>query len=168
MMKTLILVTALSICIGGCASSSKQVVEDDGISTAANINGSIFINPVEDKTAGQALNPRIKKEVVETLNKKIIKSGKYQLAQSREDAHYVLNIKVIQFTAGNRATRFGVGFGVGSAKLTFMCGLFDSEGNMVDQRIFRRFGAASLRSGDTIIQQMKDIVIEYTAKWIKA
>ncbi|KPK00618.1 MAG: hypothetical protein AMK71_08135 [Nitrospira bacterium SG8_35_4] len=165
-MRTLILVIALISGIGGCATNSKQVVEDDGLSTAINISGSIYVNPVEDQTAGQALDPKIKQEVTETLKQKIIDSGKYQLAQLKNGANYVLNIKVIQFTAGNRAARLWVGFGLGSAKLTFVCELYDSQGNIVDRQKFQRFGAASLRSGDSIIEQMKYLLIEYSSKWI--
>lgn len=167
-MRTFISLIAVIIAMGGCATDSKEhIVQDDGMSSFVNINGSIYINEVIDETVGQALDPQVKQEVVETLNDKIIKSGRYELAQSDRDANYVLTIRVIQFTAGNRAARFWVGFGAGSAKLTFICELYDSEGEMVDQRKFQRFGAASLRSGGTIIQQMKGILIEYSGQWIK-
>ena len=50
-MRTSILVITLIIGIGGCATNSKQVVEDDGISTAVNINGSIYINIPEQSSS---------------------------------------------------------------------------------------------------------------------
>ena len=64
MIRTIILVLTLILSTAGCATNSKQVVEDDGLSTAVNINGSIYINQIKDQTAGQALDPIINQEVI--------------------------------------------------------------------------------------------------------
>jgi hypothetical protein len=93
---------------------------------------------------------------------------RYKIAEDEAGADYVLSVKVVLFTPGNRALRFWVGFGAGAAKLAFTCELYDGQGNLRDRQDFKRYGAASLRSGETIGAGMEQMIVDYTARWLRS
>lgn len=159
-----LLVVLLLFSMVGCAGTS-QHIDDSRFVTKVNVEGSIFLNPIEDITAGRSFDKQISQEIHDALKQRIQKS-KYQLAENKTQADYILNIKMTQFTAGNRALRFWISYGAGTAKMSFECELFDSQGNLVDSQIFQRFAPMSLRSGNTLIGRMKDAIIGYTSNWI--
>lgn len=153
--------------LAGCGTSSYNVKKGD-IQTKVDLREAVFfVDNIEDFSEGRYLDTNdISKTIVNGIKNEIKNSSKYKLTEDKSTTDYVLHIKVFQFTPGNRALRFWVGFGAGAAKLTFDCQLFDNAGNLVDTQKFQRFGAASLRSGNSIIEQMKHLIILYSSKWI--
>lgn len=165
------LVLVLLICsmffLSSCAGAGSQVKKDYPLKTKVTIQGDLLVNPVEDLTAGQVMDKEKTKEIYDAIVSRVKSSGKYSLTEDKNKASYVFNIRMIEFTAGNRALRFWIGYGSGAAKLHFMCQLLDKDGKVVDEQHFQRFGAASLRSGPAIIEQMKNLTIDYACSWLQ-
>lgn len=149
-----------------CAGKT-PVQKDSFLRIEKAIEGSIFVNPLEDATAGSVVGQVRLQEIYDRIVKKIKDNPKLSCAADKNQAAYVLDIRIYEFTAGNRALRFWVGFGAGSAKLHFVCKLKDAHGVVVDEQAFQRFGAASLRTGQEIEEQMKNLIIDYTCHWLR-
>jgi len=165
--QVLILLIGAMFFLSSCAGAQSQIRKDYFLKTKTTIQGNLFINPVEDATTGQAMGKEIAKEIYDTILNRLKNSGQYSLTGDKNVASYILNIRMLVFSAGNRSLRFWVGFGAGSAKLHFICQLIDATGRVVDERHFQRFGAASLRSGPAIIEQMKNLTADYTYSWLE-
>ena len=166
-MKKCIWLMALVLCLSGCASGGSQVRKENALVIHVPITGTLYVSTIEDRTAGQMVNPQILSEIRNTINERISKNSQLKLASSKESADYILNIKINVFTAGNRAARFWIGCGLGAAHLNFICELLNKEGKVLDSQNFQRFGAFSLRSGPELIQQMQNLIIDYVCAWLK-
>lgn len=161
-----IFVAGAVVFLVGCGGGS-LVKENSRLVTKVSIDGNLFVNPIEDATPGQAVDKIIIQEIHDAIISRIKGSGRYTLTDDKSKAKYILNIRMVEFNAGNRALRFWVGLGAGSAKLHFICRLIDANGRNLDEQHFQRFGAASLRSGPAIIEQMKSLTINYACGWLK-
>ena len=124
---------------------------------------------VVDKTAGQSLS----KEQIDNITNEIVNSikNKYPTvtisSNEPEKANAVLRIVVVVFTSGNRALRFWVGFGAGKAHMKITAEWL--EGNPVqlkESKEYQRFGAGSLRGGETIEMQMRELIGQYSVEFI--
>jgi len=149
--------------LSGCGGGGSQVKQNYPLKTKIEIKGGVFVNPIEDLAAGQMIS----NEIYDSIISRIKNSGKYSLTEDKNRASYILNIKIMQFTTGNRAARFWVGFGAGAAKFHILCQLIDSNGKIVDEQNFQRFGTESLRSGPALEKQMEDLIIDYTCNWMR-
>ena len=81
----------------------------------------------------------------------------------------ILRANIEVFTAGNRALRFWVGFGAGKAHLRFTAQWLDSRTQALRaSQEYQRFGAASMKGGGEIEQQMVELVGDYTQEFVAA
>lgn len=78
-----------------------------------------------------------------------------------------LRIFVDVFTAGNRALRFWVGFGSGKAHMRMTIEWLEGDlSHVKDSELYQRFGAASLRGGQSIEIQMAQLIGQYSVQFI--
>ncbi len=176
----LVLVLAF-VLLSGCASGPGPAQPASGPAPAVQGSRAPVAGPtsavrslrveVVDRTAGQSLAPThraaIEAEIVKrlhTVNPRLIVATR---ADERVDGILRANIEV--FTAGNRALRFWVGFGAGKAHLKFTAQWLDPGTQTARaSEEYQRFGAASLRTGGEIEQQMVELVGDYTQEFIAA
>lgn len=124
---------------------------------------------VVDRTSGQPLT----KEQLLTIGNEIIKQikdkyPKVKIANEEiEKKSATLRVFVDVFTAGNRALRFWVGFGAGKAHMRMTADWLEGDYSQVkDSEVYQRFGAASLRSGQSIEIQMTQLIGQYSVQFI--
>ncbi|MDN3513038.1 MAG: DUF4410 domain-containing protein [Candidatus Brocadia sp.] len=124
---------------------------------------------VVDRTSGQSLT----KEQLLTIRNEIIKQIKDKYPNVKianeeiEKRSATLRVFVDVFTAGNRALRFWVGFGAGKAHMRMTADWLEGNYSLVkDSEVYQRFGAASLRSGQSIEIQMTQLIGQYSVQFI--
>ena len=124
---------------------------------------------VVDRTSGQSLT----KEQLLTIGNEIIKQIKDKYPNVKianeeiEKKIATLRVFVDVFTAGNRALRFWVGFGSGKAHMRMTADWLEGNYSLVkDSEVYQRFGAASLRSGQSIEIQMTQLIGQYSVQFI--
>lgn len=119
---------------------------------------------VVDATESKYLKPEQIQEMANDIRTKILAlSPTVQIAQTDDEkVESVLRAKIAVFTAGNRALRFWVGFGAGSARLNFTAEWLDETGGkMIESKQYERFGPGSMKSGGEIEKQMTGLVGDY-------
>jgi len=134
-------------------------------------NENTFILRLEtiDRTAGQSLP----QDDLQKINNEIISRIRTEypaikiISKETERANAILRVFIDVFTAGNRALRFWVGFGAGKAHMKITTEWLDEDSSEPsDSKQYQRFGAASLRSGETIERQMTELIGQYSAEFV--
>lgn len=124
---------------------------------------------VVDRTAGQSMPEErlqnIKNEIIRQVKDKY-PTVKILDAETKQ-SNTVLRVYVDVFTAGNRALRFWIGFGAGKAHMKMTAEWIEgSPPQIKDTKEYQRFGAASLRSGQTIELQMAELIGQYAVEFM--
>ncbi|TLD41716.1 MAG: hypothetical protein JETT_2011 [Candidatus Jettenia ecosi] len=124
---------------------------------------------VIDRTAGESLSKEqlltIRNEIIKQINDKYptIKIANAEMGEIGA----TLRIFVDVFTAGNRALRFWIGFGSGKAHMRMTAEWLEGDLSYVkDSELYQRFGAASLRSGQSIEIQMTQLIGQYSVQFL--
>lgn len=145
-----------------------QTISPTGLSNLAT-GSEVLKLEVVDRTAGESLSKEqlltIRNEIIKQINSKypMIKIANAEMAKIGA----TLRIFVDVFTAGNRALRFWVGFGAGKAHMRMTAEWLEGDLSYVkDSELYQRFGAASLRSGQSIEIQMAQLIGQYSVQFI--
>lgn len=122
-----------------------------------------------DRTAGQSLPEEkfqmIKDEIIKQIGSKFSKVK--IVTEENVQTNIALRVFVDVFTSGNRTLRFWVGFGAGKAHMRIKTEWLEgSPFQIKDSNEYQRFGAASLRGGQTIEMQMADLIGQYAVDFI--
>lgn len=126
---------------------------------------------VVDRTAGQSLKPEHRAAITEEIIKRAREFNNAIEISNREDEEVsgILRANIDVFDSGNRALRFWVGLGAGKAHLRFTAQWLDGSTKQVnDSKVYQRFGAASLRTGEEIEKQMTELVGEYSQQFLSS
>lgn len=166
-----VMVAALALV--GCASSSNKtkehhkVREAKRIETKVAITGKLFVNSVQDYTAGRMLSNTVTENIYKGITERIKGSGKYELTNTKLMASYVLDIKIIEITKGSKAVPFWVGAVSAPARLIFSCDILDASGNVLDTLNYQKAGRGFERISDKEITYFERLTVEKICQWLK-
>ncbi|RJQ51675.1 MAG: DUF4410 domain-containing protein [Nitrospiraceae bacterium] len=139
------------------------------VQTAIQENISLLKLEVVDRTAGNAL-PKddlsaIEKEIIKHINNKF--PSIKVISGEADKTNVTLRVFIDVFTAGNRALRFWVGLGAGKAHMRMTAEWLEgTPPQLKDSKEYQRFGAASLRSGESIELQMTELIGRYSTEFV--
>ncbi|MFA5286823.1 MAG: hypothetical protein WC394_00945 [Candidatus Omnitrophota bacterium] len=168
-----LVVMVMALALLGCASSSNKAKENHKtketkkIESKVVITGKVFVNPVQDYTAGRMLSNVVAEDIYSEISGRIKSSGKYELTNTKLMANYVLDIKIIEIAKGSKAVPFWVGAVSYPARLIFTCEILDASGNVLDTLNYHTTGRGFARISDEEIAKFKEIIVNKICEWLK-
>lgn len=162
-----------ALALVGCASSSSKVKEPHKakeimkVETHVVITGRLFVNPIQDYTAGRMLSSIVAEDIYSGVTGRIKSSGKYELTNTKIMASYILNIKIIEIAKGSKAVPFWVGAVSSPARLIFTCEILDASGKVLDTLNYHTAGRGFARISDKEISYFKELTVNKICEWLK-